>query len=289
MARSISTIYSSTVSTLVSNFASVGITIDPTTWSTRNIMRLMCYSFAVLTAYLEKMFDVLQSDVETIAAATPAASGFWIQKKMLEFQYSATVAQNLQLINGVIQYPTIDTTLRIITACAVPKLTMPNEVLIKVAKTGTLGLAPLTNTELAAAQSYIETIGDAGIQYEVMTQYPDRIFINADIYYTGQNSVVSANVITAILSLFQNIALTNFDGAIRVSDIESTIKAVSGVNDVVFHEIKAYGYPNDYSTGVYLIKSDTMILRQWKTIAGYCDQDIEMGYTLADSLNFIAE
>jgi len=289
MARTVDVINASIVSTIAANFASAGITIDTVNWSRRNIIRLFCYSFAICTAYVEQLMDALQLSLETTAAKTPAASQLWIQAKMFLFQYSTANPQVIQLINMVPQYLTVDPTLNIITACAVSS-SVPNEVVVKVARTITGSLAALASGELVAAQAYINTIGDAGVNYQVQSTNPDRIMIAADIYYSGQYSLISGTVVTTLVSFLQNLSLTNFDGAIKVTDLEAAIRSVTGVNDVVLRNVKVRGDSTLYANGIYIVSNSTTIQRQWNTIAGYCDQEaIGSGYDFATTLNYIAE
>ena len=288
MARSVDQINASIVSTVKANFLAVGITIDTVNWSKRNMIRLFCYSFAICSAYVEQLMDSLQLSLETTASKTPAASQLWIQAKMFLFQYSESNPQIVQLINLVPQYLVVDPSLRIITACAISS-DVSNEVVVKVAKTVTGSLAALSSDELIAAQSYIETIGAGGINYKVKSQATDRIMIDADIYYTGQYSSLSQWVIDSLVSFLQNLSLTNFDGSIKVTDIESAIRKVTGINDVVLNNVRVRDSGSSYDDGIYIVANKTTILRQWKTVAGYCDQENTTGHTFSSTLHFIAE
>jgi hypothetical protein len=287
MARSVSTIQSSLEATLVANFATIGITLDTTKWSKRNIMRLFCFSFASVSAYQEQLMDALKLQIETTASQAAAASPLWIQAQMFLFQYSATSPQILQLINTVPQYPVVDPTLRIISACSVVSVT-PNEVSIKVAKNSPF--EALSSPEISAAQGFINLIGSAGINYTVLSQNSDKIYINADIYYQGQySSVIQTNVIAALNSFLQNLSRVNFNGSVKMTDIESVIRGVEGVNDVVLINVKGRDDNTSFSAGIDLVKDQSVVLRLWNTIAGYCAAETTSGYTFADSLNFLAE
>jgi hypothetical protein len=287
MARSISTIQTALEATLVANFAAIGITLDTTKWSKRNIMRLFCFSFASVSAYLEQLMDALKLQIETIASQAAAASPLWIQAQMFLFQYSSTAPQVLQLINTVPQYPVVDPTLRIITACSVTSIT-PNEVAIKIAKGSPF--EALSGPELSSAQGFINLIGSAGIKYTAISLSSDKIYINANIYYQGQySSVISTNVIAALNLFLQNLSLTNFDGSVKMTDIESTVRSVAGVNDVVLINVRCREDTATFSAGIDLVKDQSVILRLWQTIAGYASGETTGGYTFANSLNFIAE
>jgi hypothetical protein len=287
MARTVSDIQVSIQNELVANFAAIGLTIDPTKWSKRNILRLLCFTFATVSNYLEQLMDVLNLSIQTTASQAAAASPLWIQAQMLLFQYSATNPQILQLINTVPQYPVIDTTLRIITACSVTSVT-PNDVTIKVAKGSPF--AALSSPELAAAQGFINLKGSAGINYIVASKDSDKIYVNANIYYQGQYSaVIQTNVIAALNLFLQNLSVNNFDGSLKMTDLEATIRNVIGVNDVVLLNVRGREDTSIFSAGIDLILNQTTILRLWQTVAGYVGQENTSGKTFADSLNFIAE
>ena len=287
MARTVAAIQTQIETELVANFAAVGVTIDPTKWSKRNMMRLFCYIFAVSTAYLEQLMDVLKTSLEATASQSAAASPLWIQAQMFDFQYSATDPQIIQLINTVPQYPVVDATKRIITACSVTSTT-PNEVTIKVAKSDPF--QALATAELSAAQGYINYLGTAGINYTVVSLDADRIYIDANIYYQGQySSVIQANVIAAIDAFLQNLSITNFDGSLKMTDLENVIRNVQGVNDVVLVNVRGRAAADPFANGIDLILNQKVVQRLWNTVAGYCIQEDTTGKTFADTLNFVVE
>jgi len=287
MNRSVDQVNVQIISTLVSNFATIGITIDPSQWSKRNYMRLFCYTFAVCTAYLEQLWESLKSSLETLAAQSAAASNLWIQAQMFLFQYSDTDPQVLQLVNTVADYPIIDPSLRIISACSVNS-TASNEVTIKVAKGNPF--TALSTNEKNAAQGYINQIGTSGINYTVQSLNSDKLYVNANIYYQGQYSaVIQANVIAALNSFMQNLSVTNFNGTLKMTDLESVIRNVTGVNDVVLLNVRGRDDASSYSAGIQLIGDSKTFLRMWQTISGYVSGEDTTGYTFADSLNFLPE
>jgi hypothetical protein len=287
MARTVSEIQTQIETALVSNFADAGITIDPTKWSKRNILHLLCFIFAVCAGYMEQLMDVLKLSLETTASQSAAASPNWIQLQMFNFQYSDVSPQILQLIHTIPQYPIIDASLRIITACSVNS-TSPNEVTIKIAKGNPF--EKLNSTEIDAAQGYINLLGTAGIQYIIQSLDSDKIYINADIYYQGQYAtVIKANVIAALNNFLQNLSITNFDGSVKMVDLENIIRNVAGVNDVVLLNVRGREDTALFAAGIDLIKNKTILSRKWNTIAGYVSAEDTINYTFADTLNFIAE
>lgn len=287
MARKVDEINSYIVANLITNFAAIGITIDPTTWSKRNMLRLICFTVATCQALLEQLQDLFQQTIEDIAAKAPAASAPWVQDKMFKFQYSATDPQIIALVDTVPTYPTVDPLLRIITACSVTS-SVSNETQVKVAKD--TPFAALSAPELSAAQGYINIIGIAGINYVVISLPSDKMFIEADIYYQGQYAaVIQANVIAAIEAWFIDRATNNFNGAVEMADLEGVINTVTGVNDVVLNNVRGRADADAFASGIDLILNTQVIQRKWQTIAGYIGQETDTGHTFADSLNFIAE
>jgi|ERR1041385_642173 hypothetical protein len=287
MARSVDEINDYIVTALVSNFAAIGITINPTLWSKRNLIRALCYTVAIAQALMEQLQDIFMSNIEAVVATAAAASPKWVQAKMFEFQYSATDPQVIALINTVPVYPTVDPTLQIITACSVTS-DISNVVAVKVAKGNPF--VALSSPEKASAQGYINTIGVAGIQYEVISLNPDNLYIAADIYYQGQYaSVIQANVIAVINQFLQDHSVNNFDGKLKMSDLEETIRDIAGVNDVVLKNVRGRADSDAFAAGIDLILGTAVIQRQWSTIAGYIISETTAGKTLADSLNFIVE
>lgn len=287
MARSVDQINAFVVDTLVSNFAAIGITINPTLWSKRNLLRSLCYTVAIAQALMEQLQDVFMSNIETVVATAAAASAKWVQAKMFAFQYSATNPQVIALINTIPVYPVVDPTLLIITACSVTS-DISNIVAVKVAKGNPF--QALAAPELSSAQGYINTIGVAGIQYNVISLNPDNLYIDASIYYQGQYAaIIQANVIAAISAFLQQLAINNFDGTLKMSDLEETIRDIAGVNDVVLNNVRGRADTDSFSAGIDLILGTAVIQRQWSTIAGYIIPETTTGKTLADSLTFIVQ
>jgi hypothetical protein len=252
--------------------------------SRRAIWRLWTFIVATAIAILEQLIDVFKSTTEaTIAAAAPETAA-WLQAQFFKFQYSTTTPQVIQLINLVPQYPVVDENLRIITRCSV-RTTINNQVLIKLAKQDPP--TPLDSSELAASQSYVNIIGVAGVNYICVSQDSDKLYIQADVYYNGAySSVISANVIDAITTYLANLP---FDGAVKVNDLELIVRAVAGVNDIVFKNVKARENSVALSSATYLIQNSQLIGRLWSTVAGYIVPETTSGSTLTDTLNFIAE
>lgn len=283
MARTIAQIQAQIIATKEAQPELAGLTST----SKRAIWNLWTFVIAACIAIFEQLLDSFLTEVETQVAQSAGASILWLQAKMFQFQYDATTPQIVQLINTVPQYPIIDVNKRIITACSVTS-SLSNQVSIKVAKSSPF--VALASAELTAAQSYINTIGAAGITYNVISLNADKLYVQAEIYYQGQYStVIQQNVIDAINSFLQNLSTTNFNGSMKISDLEGAIRNVAGVNDVVLNNVRGRDDASSFANGIDLVLNNTVISRQWNTIAGYIVQETTSGKTFADSLTFIAQ
>jgi len=283
MARTIAQIQAQIIATKNAQPELAGLTST----SKRAIWNLWTFVVAACIAIFEQLLDSFLTEVETQVAQSAGASVLWLQAKMFQFQYDATTPQIIQLINTVPQYPVVDANKRIITACSVTS-SLSNQVSIKVAKSNPF--VALATAELTAAQSYINTIGAAGITYNVISLNADKLYVQAQIYYQGQYStVIQQNVIDAINSFLQNLSIVNFNGSMKISDLEGAIRNVAGVNDVVLNNVRGRDDASSFSNGIDLVLNNTVISRQWNTIAGYIVQETTTGKTFADSLTFIGQ
>lgn len=293
MARTVSVIQAQIISSMAANanldyVDENNITRNITeNTSTRAIWRAITFVVATCIAIFEQLQDLYLAVVEAIVARSAAASALWIQDKLFKFQYSTTNPQIVQLIDTVPQYPIIDTTLQIITACSVTS-DASNSVNIKVAQ-GDPFFA-LDAAMIAAAQGYINTIGVAGINYSIISLTADKLYIDATIYYQGQYSVIiKTSAVTALNSYLQTLSKTNFDGSIKMSDLENVIRTVTGVNDVVMNNVKARPNTTLFANGVFLIQNAMVRQRLYNPDAGYLIQEDTAGETFLDSLTFIAQ
>lgn len=238
--------------------------------SHRAIWLLWTYVVATAIAIHEQLLDLYTASLETLLATLPAANRLWVQKKMFEFQYSATDPQVVQLIDAVPQYPVINTDLQIITGCSVSSV-LPNEVTIKVVKGDPY--TPLTTPEKNAAQDYINTIGIAGVNYNVVSLNPDTLYVFADVYYQGQYaSVIQNNVQQNVENYLKSLSVTNLQGVLKVSDLETAFRTAIGVTDVFLRVVTC---TPDGGTGVPLVVNLPNVTytytyqREYNSVAGY--------------------
>jgi hypothetical protein len=248
------------------------------------IWRLWTFVVATAIALLEQLQDVFQSNNEAIVNLAAPQTAQWLQDRVFKFQYDATTPQVLQLIDLVPQYPIVDETKLLVTRCSVTS-NLTNKVLVKVAKSETP--EPLTSPEISALQTYVDTLGVAGIKYIVSSTDSDKIYIAAQVYFAGAYSaIIQANVITSIETYLASLP---FNGTLKLSDLEIAIRNTEGVNDVVFNNVKARRDADSLSVATSLVLSNTVISKQWATVAGYIVGETTASNTLADTLTFIAE
>ena len=251
--------------------------------SKRAIWRLFAYVQASAILLLEQIIDTFITANELkISQAIPATAS-WLNSKVLEFQYSATNPQIVQLVDFVPVYPVVDKSLRLITRCSVVT-TLSSQVIIKVAKNEPP--VALTSTELSSLQSYINQIGVIGVNYSTQSLTSDKLYIDAEVYFDGQYStVIQARVISAINTFLSTLS---FNGILKVSDIELAIRGVVGVSDVLLKNVKMRSDVTPFTGGTFLIQNNTVISRIFPTISGYIVGETTTGNTFTDKLTFIS-
>ncbi len=287
MARTVQQCYEYITTNLTTEFATYGITITPSSWSKRNVLRNICYVYAIAQALFEQLNDLAIEQMNEIQSISAAATPLWIQNKMFKFQYSATNPQVLQIINDVPAYPVVDEDLRIIKGCSVTT-TVVNSVIIKTAKGSPL--EPLAVGEVSAAQTYIDQLGTAGINYTVLSLDSDKLYVEAEVFYQGLYSpVIQTTVISALDSYLENLSVNNFNGYVYALDIERVIRSVAGVNDVVVNRVSGRYDAQAVFGGIDLVLANELINRRYQTGAGYIIQEDTPSYTFADTLTFTAE
>ena len=225
------------------------------------------------------------NELETQISAAAVGSNAWLQSKVMKFQYSASTPQVLAVdSNFAINYPTIDTTLQIITRCSVTT-TSQRVCLVKVAKSDPP--VALSAPELSSLSGFLSDLNFAGVNYVAQSLTSDKIYIDADIYYNGQYaSTISANVIDAINAY---LAAIPFDGKIKLMSLIDAIQGVTGVTDVVLRNIAIRADATAFANKTYLVQNKTSIIPLYQMYAGYATEETTSGYTFTDTLVFIAQ
>lgn len=245
----------------------------------------------------ETLWDLFKKDLETIVDRAPVGSDKWLQDRVLRFQYDATTPQVVEVLSDYsVDYPTIDTTKRIITRASV-KTTTNRTVTVKVAKSDPP--VALSSLELSSLQSYLSNTGDstyagrgvgigfAGVRYVASSLNSDKLYLKADIYYNGQYAnVISDTVIAAINTYLANIP---FDGSVKLMALVDAIQSVTGVTDVVLYDVAIRPDTDVIANSTYLVQSKTTIIPVYQLTAGYITEENTAGYLFTDKLTFIAQ
>lgn len=286
MARTPQECYDIIKTNLQTNFSSAGITINPSTWSTANRLRNICYTIATAQSVSEQLWDVYYQTLQETLSIAPAGSYKWVQSKMFDFQYSTTTPQVLTYTNGVAGYATISEPLKIIKGCSI--LVGVNNILtIKVAKGSPLGV--MNVSEVSAAQDYINTIGTAGITYIVASYNPDKLYIEGEIFYKGiYSATIQSSVINAIDNYLATLSLERFGGDIQISDLKSYIRNLEGVEDIKLTRVSCRKHTDALFAGTDLVLALGEVNRKYTMYAGYIVQETTTGNTFTDKLTFTA-
>lgn len=251
---------------------------------------LFLYVVAVCIAVFEQILDIRNATVESLVAASKPSSPAYIKHQVLNvFQYSATVPQTLILSDFAPTYSIIDSALRIVTRCAVTTV-MPGFIDIKVAK-GTTTPTALSGGELSALSTFLDAIIPPGVTYNIISTTADRIYVEADVTYTGTFSpTIEASVKTALNDFYASLSTDiNFNGVVLVSDIESIIKNVDGVKDVVVKKVYARESSAAFGDSTKVMDLSLGVnIASYQLYAGYGIEEDTAGYTLNDSLTFIS-
>jgi len=235
--------------------------------------RLWTFISAVNYQIEQQMWDETQVQLQQLLFQNAPGTPQWLANQVLQYQYGYVVQLNS---NYQPYYPIIDTGATIVTQVAV-NTDASNNVLVKVA-TGSIGaLSPLTQDQLDGLTSYIDAISFCGVNVITTTADADRLYVPATIYYNGQylSGTVLTNVVSAITEYCYGIP---FDGKIFLSQLETAILAVAGVEDLTFGSVSARQATNPYGT------EQVPVTRTYLTTAGYIIPEDTASFTLNDSL-----
>lgn len=139
------------------------------------------------------------------------------------------------------------------------------------------------------------------MEYLLINDLADRLFIQAQVYYNASYSgVIQATMSTAINNYLSGLP---FNGVVTISALEEAMLAVPGVTDVVLQNVywrtdtqgnpsaPYFGTPpsggppptNAYYFGQMLVNDYTLISRSYPTYAGYVETEQTGGYEITSS------
>lgn len=252
-----------------------------------SVFNVLIYVVAAAMYTLEVLIDVLKADIQEIADSAPSGNAKWVQRQILNFQYGDVVT----LTDFVPGYAVVDESARIVTRCSVKQLTS-GVLAIKVAKGTSPSLTPLSAPELAALEDYwygtstTEGVGFAGIRSTFVNLNPDRMRVEATVYFLGQyiEADVKADVVAAIDDFFATFQDTAFDGTVIMNKLVDAIQAVEGVSRVELTDVKAR------AATVALGSATTIDIQgYYTTVAGYLISEDTASNTLDDTITMEEE
>ncbi len=239
--------------------------------------------YAMIQNMDEQLWDILRDEINTAITLAAPATPTWIKWKVEQFQYSATVAQVLQLVDYVPTYPTIDTTLQIITRCAVNTVGN-NTVRVKVAKSDPPVV--LTALEASSLSSYVSAIVPAGVVFQIINLTADKLYIAGDIYYSGQYATTITDSVEAAINTY--LEGLPADGIVEISALQNAINDTAGVTDVKLTEVRARQDATAFASATVVYKLSTGVnLRVWNAISASVVEETTGGSTWSDTLNYI--
>lgn len=249
------------------------------------IWRLFIYIVAVAISVFEQILDVFKADIEATIKDNYVGTLRWIKTQCLKFQYDATTPQLLEVSDeGKLYYPVVDETKRIITRVSASTDANKN-VNIKVAKGSTP--TQLSAPEELALNAYLLEMMPAGVTYTVINQVSDKLTIIGYIYYNGQYaSVIQQYVEDAINNYLANI---DFDGAIKIIDLEMAIRNTTGVKDVKLRDVWVRANATAIGSAEKMIDNYRLSIISKSFSAGYAVEENTAGYTWADTITYVIQ
>lgn len=280
MSRSIAEIQQTMLDAKASDSNLSGLTSNSQT----SIWRLFIFIVAACINVFEQLIDIFKTEIETTVTNNYVGTAKWIRTKCLEFQYSSSVFQILEIDEETskISYPVIDTTLRIVTRSSVS--TDINKVVnIKVAK-----LEPpqqLTIPENAALTGYLAELMPAGVRWNLINAVSDKLYIEGNVYFDGQYAaVIQTNTEASINGYLSSIG---FDGQIKIVDLETAIRATVGVSDIKLKNVWLRPDSTPLINAFKLVDTFTLKTISAVPYAGYAVQEDTINKTWADEISYI--
>jgi hypothetical protein len=251
------------------------------------IWRLWTRVVATSINFFEQLVAKAEADIEDIVLNSYTGTAEWLQKRVLDFQYSDVVGEEqvITVIDGVARYPVVNPALRIVTRCSV-KETVKSRVSVKVAKDDGLGgLIPLTSSELLALRDYIDKIAFVGIPVDTVSLLPDRLYLEGTVYFSGQfvDTNVLANIETSLAAYLKSISSSeDFNGlAIRENIIDVILKT-QGVTGIDSFSFIMKGRPEQTPLG-----SAQLFTRTYEPASGYLIEEDTASNSWSDKITLL--
>lgn len=231
--------------------------------------RLVANVYATITNQFEVFFDLFESRVEVNIQNQKVGQLTWYQSSSLDFQYGDVleVGDDYQLY-----YTVIDADKRIVTRASATSA--PGFVYLKVAKDGNNNtLQPLTATELTAFNNYwkdydfqpsflqiTSTQGDI-IDIQISVTLNPQVFDLSTGLKISDGSDIIGDTINTYLNTFSD---DNFGGDFYISQMNSELLSITGVEGVVFNVATASDFSGSPTTDILAQPSQS-----YNPVSGY--------------------
>ncbi|MBK7097913.1 MAG: hypothetical protein IPH58_05620 [Sphingobacteriales bacterium] len=238
MAKSIKEIQRVIEQSLVDEMASAGITIDTSSWSQVNVLRLLCYVFAVGSHLLETLFDLLRADTTAYIATMKPGTTRWYAAKGLMYQHGFSLLPDTDVYDntGHTDQEVADSKMVAYAAC-VEEHTQGGRVRIRLKMAGDGGedLQPLAEPIVEGVQAYFDRIKYAGVPLKVESRTADRLQMKWKAYYdpmildaTGSRLDGTGNKMVEA-RIKEYLKQIPFNGIYAVQKHEDYVQATEGV------------------------------------------------------------
>jgi hypothetical protein len=288
MARTLTAIQVAMKADIRANYSSLNNFLFPEDGGSKvGVFNSLIFVVSLAIYTLEVIIDTTTAAIQAIADSAPSGNLGWVQRQILNFQYGDV----LVLTNFVPGYAVVDPTHRIVTQCAVTQIGF-GVISIKVAKGVVPSLGPLSGPELAALKDYYngttttQGVGFAGITANFVNLNPDRMYIQATVYFYGQyvQATVTAAVIAAINNFLATFQGTSFNGTVFIIRLTDAVQAVAGVSRIVYSSIKGRDALTPLGSALTIDPQGS-----YTTLAGYLISEDTGGSDLASTLTFVQE
>ncbi len=207
-----------------------------------SLENIFFHTFAVAVWSLETLFDLHTSEVEAKIDQLEPHTLLWYVNKVKSFMYGCKLVANSDY------YDTTALTDAQIEAAKVVKYAVASEsntvVYIKVAAEKDGNPCLLSDNQLSALKSYINTVKDAGVSVQIRNEAADLMRISLVVYYDPTLLSESGVSLTDSSSPVDDVVrsvITNlpFNGMYRNTDLLTALQSIAGVEVVDIVEVKA--------------------------------------------------
>lgn len=281
MARTREEIQASVQQVLVDEMAAIGVTINPATWSKTNLLRLLCFVFAVCGRVIEVITDTTRADVieyrtnqspfntrAIVRLAKAYLHGYTLDGETDKYDTSGLTDEQIQAAS-VIKYAACS---QVLDGFGKPFLRL------KMASETDGELRQLTESEMEGLTSYMAVVRPAGVKIVKESNPPDQIRMGWKVYYNPLIINAAGDRIDGTATDVGRVAIKEyltqivFNGIYAPQNHEVFVKQVEGIAlcPIQYVQTKYAGYDwvtvNDTGTpdaGYYRFANDTDLIIEY--------------------------